>query len=468
MTRPPNRLGRGLSALLGDAPGPGASSFEASRTLPVEALEPGPFQPRGPIEPGPLKELADSIAEHGVLQPILVTPAGDRYRVIAGNRRLKAAVRAGLERVPAIVKAEADDQTMLLWNIVENIQRVDLSAAERVRAIRQLAAFGFGIREMSRGTGLSPATISKWTRIADKPAVLCALEEGRLDIFRAMELAPVKDPACLEELIEAAPGLTQKEFSALVRSACSQNAAPADETSDDERLAEIARELSRVQVVTPAGLEHLQHIQATVLALMGEPAAAAAVERSAAASEEPAAVDSVTGPGVFRNETDATQADAQRPGQEGGLLHGLDGKQSTRDGIGESETQKEYVQKARAFEHRITPGGKTYIGRRLRIGSMEVYSVHVGDGYNDEPLEPIDPNPSVLFEFGKESPGCLLLARSILADVFGGAYANQHGDLSRAFSRDRLARLSEDHFTMTEADLREWAAGSGSRRDAAP
>jgi hypothetical protein len=109
-----------------------------------------------------------------------------------------------------------------------------------------------------------------------------------------------------------------------------------------------------------------------------------------------------------------------------------------------------------------------YIGRRRRIESMEVYSAHVNDGYNEESLDPIDPNPSVLFEFGKESPGCLLLARSILADIFGRAYTNQNGELCRAFARERLALLETECFTMVEAELRDWVDGVRNRRAAAP
>lgn len=113
-----------------------------------------------------LNELAASIQTHGVLQPILVSPDGEGYQVIARNRRLKAALRAGLEGVPAIVKSHLDDETKYLINLVENIQRVDLSPRERVEAIRQLASSGLGVREISRGTGLAPSTISRWIRVA--------------------------------------------------------------------------------------------------------------------------------------------------------------------------------------------------------------------------------------------------------------------------------------------------------------
>src|SRR5438876_8957498 len=131
---------------------------------------PGARNSRRTYDETRLNELAASIVENGVLQPILVTPSGgDRYQVIAGNRRLKAAMRAGLERIPAVIKQHVDETTRSIWNLVENIQRVDLSAKERVDAIRQLALIGLGVREISRRTGLTPATISKWVRLAEKP-----------------------------------------------------------------------------------------------------------------------------------------------------------------------------------------------------------------------------------------------------------------------------------------------------------
>ena len=188
--------------------------------LPVEAIDesPGARNSRRTYDETRLNELAASIAENGVLQAILVTPAeGDRYQVIAGNRRLKAAIRAGLERIPAIVKEHVDETTRSIWNLVENIQRVDLSAKERVEAIRQLASLGLGVRDISRRTGLTPATISKWVRLAEKPVVMQALEAGRIDIFRAMQMAPIKDIAHQEVLLTQASKLSKQDFSALAQ-----------------------------------------------------------------------------------------------------------------------------------------------------------------------------------------------------------------------------------------------------------
>jgi two-component system KDP operon response regulator KdpE len=164
-----------------------------------------------------LQQLADSIREHGVLEPILVVPSGTRYQVVAGNRRLHAAVLAGLDRIAAIVLADLDEQRYLLVNLVENAQRVDLKSTERIAAVRQLAATGLGVREIARGTGLSPATVSRWIRLGGNQVLVQALEEGRIDLFRAMCLAGVSDPDLLSELIDAAPRYSHEDFYALVQ-----------------------------------------------------------------------------------------------------------------------------------------------------------------------------------------------------------------------------------------------------------
>lgn len=213
-----------------------------------------------------LNELAASIRENGVLQPVLVCPiGGDRYQVIAGNRRLKAAMRAGLEHIPAIVKEHADDTTRSIWNLVENIQRVDLSAKDRVEAIRQLASVGLGVRDISRRTGLTPATISKWVRLAEKPTVMEALEGGRIDIFRAMQLAPINDPRQQEMLLTQAPKLSKEDFSRLARQLVSGQGSF---SVDDGRLADIDRKLALVRDVSPTGLAHLRRIVAAASELL--------------------------------------------------------------------------------------------------------------------------------------------------------------------------------------------------------
>jgi ParB/RepB/Spo0J family partition protein len=236
--------------------------------LPVEAIDETEEarNSRRSYDQTRLNELANSIREHGVLQPILVTPVGDRYRVIAGNRRLKAAIRAGLRTIPALVKTHVDEHKQFFLNLVENVQRVELSGKERLEAIRLLAASGLGVREISRGTGISAGTISRWLRIADRPLLARALEEERLDIARAMALAVVKDEAELRRLIDVAPSLPRPELERLAQGVSQRNTY----CVDDGRLADADRKLSLVRVVTPIGLPHLLRIRETVERLLAQ------------------------------------------------------------------------------------------------------------------------------------------------------------------------------------------------------
>jgi ParB/RepB/Spo0J family partition protein len=242
-------------------------------SLPVEQIAETPEarNSRRGYDEGKLNELAASIREHGVLQPILVTPDGDGYRVIAGNRRLKASIRAGLRTIPALIKTQVDAHRQFFLNLVENVQRVDLSGKERVEAIRLLAASGLGVREISRGTGISPGTISRWLHIADRPLLAQALEEERLDIARAMTLAPVRDETALARLLVDAPRTPRAELTAAVQSVLQQNSY----CLDDGRLADVDRKLALVHTVTDVGEAHLRRIKARVDALLEQLAAPA-------------------------------------------------------------------------------------------------------------------------------------------------------------------------------------------------
>lgn len=237
-------------------------------SLPVEQIQETPEarNSRRGYDEGKLNELAASIREHGVLQPILVTPDGDGYRVIAGNRRLKATIRAGLRTIPALIKTQVDAHRQFFLNLVENVQRVDLSGKERVEAIRLLAASGLGVREISRGTGISPGTISRWLRIADRPILARALEEERLDIARAMTLAPVHDDAALARLLDEAPRTPRAELNAAVQAVLQQNGY----CLDDGRLADVDRKLALVRTVTDVGAAHLHRIKERVDALLAQ------------------------------------------------------------------------------------------------------------------------------------------------------------------------------------------------------
>jgi ParB family transcriptional regulator, chromosome partitioning protein len=193
-----------------------------------------------------IDELAASVTELGILQPLCVRPTGTRYVLVFGMRRLRAAVRAGLEEVPCTIQVADDDRAFLL-NTVENLHRRQLTGAERVRAIEKLAATDLGVREIGRRTGFHAATISRWLKIDRRPLVKEALESEILDLGRAMALADAPDEA-LPALLEQAPALRQDELKARVAQArVLRYATP--RSVDSRRLLESLRLLTLVQRV---------------------------------------------------------------------------------------------------------------------------------------------------------------------------------------------------------------------------
>jgi ParB family transcriptional regulator, chromosome partitioning protein len=188
-------LGRGLEALIPG--GEGALSDNGVRMVSVDMVSPNPRQPRNSMNPGELKELTESVREHGVLQPLIVTPgdAGGRYVLIAGERRLQAARLAGLAAVPVIVR-EATDQQRLELAIIENVQRSDLSALEEAEAYRQLAEdFELSHEEIAGRVGKSRVTVTNTLRLLKLPdSVKNALIERRIAEGHARALLALPTP----------------------------------------------------------------------------------------------------------------------------------------------------------------------------------------------------------------------------------------------------------------------------------
>jgi ParB family transcriptional regulator, chromosome partitioning protein len=179
-------LGRGLSALIPTRP----SAVEAPTEIPLARIAPNPYQPRGVVDEASLAELAASIAEHGVLQPILVTETLDGYRLVAGERRVRASRLAGLERIPAVVR-ELADSAQLELALVENIQREDLDPLEEARAYRQLVdEFGYTQEKLAQRMGKARPTIANSLRLLDlDPEVQAALAAGIITQGHARALA---------------------------------------------------------------------------------------------------------------------------------------------------------------------------------------------------------------------------------------------------------------------------------------
>ncbi|MFN8109016.1 MAG: ParB/RepB/Spo0J family partition protein [Thermoleophilia bacterium] len=177
------RLGRGLSALLGDPvlPEPGAQGAAGLTEVAVERIHPNPNQPRRRIEPAALEGLAESIRQHGLVQPVVVRPDGDGYELIAGERRWRAAQRAGLRRLPVLLR-EADERDRLELALVENLVREDLSPIEVARACAVLTEdFGQSHQAVAQRLGRARPTVSNLLRLLELPDdVQGMVDDGRL------------------------------------------------------------------------------------------------------------------------------------------------------------------------------------------------------------------------------------------------------------------------------------------------
>ncbi|MDI3316844.1 MAG: ParB/RepB/Spo0J family partition protein [Bacillota bacterium] len=202
---PVNRtaLGRGLQALfpegLEQRPG------EEVRLLPVGAIRANPMQPRRQMDDAKLQELVASVKEHGVLEPVIVRRAGERYELVAGERRWRAASQAGLAEIPAILR-DVDDRQMLELALIENIQREELSPLDEARAYATLIHdLGLTQEEVARRVGKSRSTIANSLRLLQLPEPVAQWVERRvLSEGHARALLGVEDPAERERLAKQA------------------------------------------------------------------------------------------------------------------------------------------------------------------------------------------------------------------------------------------------------------------------
>jgi len=173
----PQGLGRGLAALIPQRPASGAGTIEIA----LDRISMNPRQPRVRMADDALETLAASIKAHGVIQPILVTEVVDGYQLVAGERRVRAARMAGLERIPAVVRQLADRDQLELA-LVENLQREDLDPIEAARAYRQLIdEFAFSQEDLAARVGRARSTVANTLRLLDlHPAVQAAIADGQV------------------------------------------------------------------------------------------------------------------------------------------------------------------------------------------------------------------------------------------------------------------------------------------------
>ena len=213
------RLGRGLDALLGTgnkgaAPSESTQSDESLQTLPIGQMQPGRYQPRTGMDPERLTELAESIKAQGVIQPIVVRLiAANKYEIIAGERRWRAATQAGLKEIPVVIR-KVDDRAVIAMALIENIQREDLNPLEEAQALsRLIEEFDLTHQQAAEAVGRSRAAVSNLVRLLELPdPIRKLLEERKLEMGHARALLTLATPMAVALAKEAAePGLSVRE-----------------------------------------------------------------------------------------------------------------------------------------------------------------------------------------------------------------------------------------------------------------
>lgn len=251
-------LGRGMAALLSNAPPPPSAVPVAPPTipgrtllvLPVEAIERNPEQPRKRFEDAKLEELAASIRQHGIVEPILVRKDGARYRILAGERRWRAAQRAGLKEIPAILR-EATDREAFELALVENLQRADLNAIEEAEAYEVLLSdHGLTQEAIATRVGKERSTVTNALRLLKLPEeVRESVRGGQLDMGHARALLGLDDAEALRKVAQKViqEGLSVRATEALVRglSRKGSNAAPPAASADTPAIRALSQRLQR-------------------------------------------------------------------------------------------------------------------------------------------------------------------------------------------------------------------------------
>jgi ParB family chromosome partitioning protein len=250
MIERPSRLGRGLAALIGDMASPeGARVAEVSggqKRLPVEFLIANRANPRRDFDTDQLDELTHSIREKGVMQPLLVRPSEDPniFEIIAGERRWRAAQRAGLHDVPVIVR-EVDDKEALELAIIENVQRVDLNSLEEAQGYEQLIEqFSYTQQDLAQVIGKSRSHVANTLRLLKLPReVRDMVSNGQLTAGHARTLITAEDPAAVaRQIVEG--GLSVREAEALSQRGAAPKGAAEPRAGRDADLMALEKRLS--------------------------------------------------------------------------------------------------------------------------------------------------------------------------------------------------------------------------------
>lgn len=241
-------LGRGLDALIPSGEPHDQEAVAGAVELKIENLSPNPRQPRRRFDADELNELADSIREHGVLQPLIVAPGPEdhTYVLIAGERRLQAARLAGLATVPAVVREASEEQT-LVWAMIENLQREDLNPVEAAQGYRQLnEEFGLSHEQIAEQVGKSRSAVTNTLRLLALPEpILNALVDGRISEGHARALLGLTTEAAQLSALEAilARDLNVRQTEELVREKSGHKSRPRKARQPEPELEALENEL---------------------------------------------------------------------------------------------------------------------------------------------------------------------------------------------------------------------------------
>ena len=258
-------LGRGLEALLGgmqSADVPSMDAVEGVREIPISAIRANPWQPRSAFDTERLEELAQSIREHGVLQPVLLRAiAPERYELIAGERRLRAARQAGLNAIPAFVK-EYEDPQMLVVALIENVQREDIHPLDAAMAYRRLSTeFHLTQEEIAQKVGKARATVANTLRLLSlPPPVLQGLRDGGITEGHAralLQYPPQLQIAAYRDIRQR--GLNVREAESLARD---QSNRTKREKSDAPTPAARDPEIAAIEEALQTALKTRVHLRA--------------------------------------------------------------------------------------------------------------------------------------------------------------------------------------------------------------
>jgi ParB family chromosome partitioning protein len=221
-------LGRGLSALLGEDTAHTTSVAPASNEIDIDLLEPNPEQPRTRFTEAALDELAQSIVANGLVQPVVVRKAGARYQIVAGERRWRAAQRAGLRKLPVTVR-EVSDEKLLELALIENIQRQELNPIEEARAFRKLIdTIGLTQEQVSERVGKERTLIATTLRLLKLPSdIQVLIEEGKISAGHGRALL-LSDDAAIQNRVARAiieKQMSVREAERAMKTAASTNSA---------------------------------------------------------------------------------------------------------------------------------------------------------------------------------------------------------------------------------------------------